>query len=66
MDIFSLNGTRRSRSGPRGWVAQTVAAFATTDARRRDQARLAALADGLLADIGLTRDAVRARRPDIG
>ena len=49
-----LGGADRCRASP------------TTDARRRDQARLAALPDRLLADIGLTRDAVRARRPDIG
>jgi uncharacterized protein YjiS (DUF1127 family) len=40
-----------------------LAPLVAAEARHRDAARLAGLPDHLLADIGLTRDAVRRRRP---
>jgi len=53
----------RHGRGARVWAALALASLAAADARHRDAARLAGLPDHLLADIGLTRDAVRRRRP---
>ena len=58
MSMLSLQAAaRRQRSGP-GALAFLVAA----ESRHRDRTRLAAMSEHLLADIGLTRDAVRVAR----
>ena len=53
----------RHRQGPRAWAARALAPLAAASARHRDAARLAGLPDHLLADMGLSRDAVRRCRP---
>lgn len=63
MSMFSLHAAaQRRRSGPGAWAAGALAALVAAEARHRDRTRLAALSEHLLADIGLTRDAVRAVR----
>jgi uncharacterized protein YjiS (DUF1127 family) len=52
----------RQGHGSRAWALRALAPLAAASARHRDAARLAGLPDHLLADIGLTRDAVRRRR----
>ena len=42
------------------WLRAIPARLADADARYRDERRLAAVSDHLLADMGLTRDDVRA------
>lgn len=44
----------------RRWFHAMPARLADADARHRDERRLAAMPDHLLADMGLTRDDVRA------
>jgi uncharacterized protein YjiS (DUF1127 family) len=48
------------------FVSRCLAALVAADARRRDAARLASLPDYLLADMALTRDAVRSHPPVLG
>ena len=45
------------------FAARRLARLVAADARRRDAARLASLPDHLLADMALTRDAVRSNPP---
>jgi hypothetical protein len=49
----------------RDWARRALAPLAAAHARHCDAVRMAGLPDHLLADIGLTRDAVRRRRPRI-
>lgn len=61
--MLSLHGAaRRHRSGPGAWAAGALAFLVAAEARHRDRTRLAAMPEHLLADIGLTRDAVRVAR----
>jgi uncharacterized protein YjiS (DUF1127 family) len=62
---FEAAGTRRRWTGPGSWVLRALHLLAAADARHRDAGRLAALPNHLLADMGLTRDAVRVPRPTL-
>ncbi|HVH03317.1 MAG TPA: DUF1127 domain-containing protein [Amaricoccus sp.] len=63
MSMLSLQAAaRRQRSGPGAWAAGALAFLVAAESRHRDRTRLAAMSEHLLADIGLTRDAVRVAR----
>jgi len=63
---FGMTGGGRTRARLGAWTGDILGAWAAADRRHRDRVRLAGLPDHLLADIGVTRDAVRGPSPGAG
>jgi hypothetical protein len=63
--LLETAAARRARGRLGAWAGGILGAMAAAERRRSDRVRLAALPDHMLADMGLTRDAVRGLRPSL-